>query len=309
MKIKKYLFIIFALCFVGKDLDAIENKILFKIDNEIITTIEIYNYSKYLVELDENIRELNDKEIFEITKNLIVKEKIKKIKLKSEGVIIDLDEKILDNYIKSVFSTKGINNTKDYKKFLKILEIDFDIMKEKLIINLLWNNLIFNKFSTKLNINKDKLKEQIKNQNNGNSISYLLSEIFFESTNKSEINKNVKEIKEYIKKENFKKAALIYSKAESASSGGNIGWINANALSKNIRETLSTTKVNDITNPISVPGGFLILKLENKKFIKNDVNMQKKLNDLIKIKKNQQLSQFSKIFFNKAKKEILVYEF
>ena len=105
-------------CFAHKDLEAIENKILFKIDSEIITTVEIYNYSRYLVALDKNIQELNDKEIFEVTKNVIVKEKIKKIKLGSEGVKIDLDEKILDNYIKSVFSTKGINNISDYKKFL-----------------------------------------------------------------------------------------------------------------------------------------------------------------------------------------------
>ncbi len=297
------------LCFACKDLEAIENKILFKIDSEIITTVEIYNYSRYLVALDKNIRELNDKEIFELTKNVIVKEKIKKIKLNSEGVKIDLDEKLLDNYIKSVFSTKGINNINDYRKFLNKLEIDFDIMKEKLLVNLLWNNLIFNKFSSKLNINKDKLKKEIKDQNNSNSISYLLSEIFFEASDKSTVNKSTKEIKAYIERENFNKAALIYSKADSASDGGNIGWITANALNKNILKALSEIKINSITNPIPVPGGFLILKLEDKKFIKNELNLEKKLNDLIQIKTNQQLNQFSNIYFNKVKKEILIYEF
>ena len=297
------------LCFAYKDLEAIENKILFKIDSEIITTVEIYNYSRYLVALDKNIRELNDKEIFELTKNVIIKEKIKKIKLSSEGVKIDLDEKILDNYIKSVFSTKGINNINDYRKFLNKLEINFDIMKEKLLVNLLWNNLIFNKFSSKLNINKDKLKKEIKDQNNSNSVSYLLSEIFFEASDKSTLSKNTKEIKAYIERENFKKAALIYSKADSASDGGNIGWITANALNKNILKALSETKINSITNPIPVPGGFLILKLEDTKFIKNELNLEKKLNDLIQIKTNQQLNQFSNIYFNKVKKEILIYEF
>ena len=309
MKLKKYLLIIFTLCFVHQDLKAIENKILFKIDSEIITTVEIYNYSRYLVALDKNIDELDDEEIFELTKNIIVKEKIKKITLNSEGVLINLDEKILDNYIKSVFSAKGINNINDYRKFLNNLEIDFDIMKEKLLINLLWNNLIFNKFSSKLNINKDKLKKEIKDQNNRNSISYLLSEIFFEASDKSTVNKSTKEIKAYIERENFNKAALIYSKADSASDGGNIGWITANALNKNILKALSEIKINSITNPIPVPGGFLILKLEDKKFIKNELNLEKKLNDLIQIKTNQQLNQFSNIYFNKVKKEILIYEF
>ena len=297
------------LCFACKDLEAIENKILFKIDSEIITTVEIYNYSRYLVALDKNIRELNDKEIFELTKNVIVKEKIKKIKLKNEGIELDLDEKIFDNYIQSVFSTKGINNLSDYKKFLKNLEIDFTTMKEKLTVNLLWNNLIFNKFSSKLKINKDMLKKQIKNQSNNYLESYLLSEIFFEASDKFTMDKKNKEIRLYIEKENFKKAALVFSKAESVKDGGNIGWVNSNVLNKNISKALSSLKKGDITNPIPVPGGFLILRLDEKKLIKTDLNLEKELEKLIKIKTNQQLSQFSNIYFNRVKKEILINEF
>ena len=309
MKIKKYLLILFLFYFSHQNLQAIENKILFKVDDEIITTVEIFNYSKYLVALDENIGNLNDKEIFEITKNLIIKEKIKKIKLKNEGIILNLDEKVLDNYISSVFSHKGINNLDDYRKFLKSLNIDFDEMKKKLLINLMWNNLVFNKFSSKLNINKENLKKQINDQKKSNSISYLLSEIFFEASDKSSMKQKYKQIKEYIVNNNFRKAALIYSKAESSSNSGNIGWINANALNKNILKVISKLKINEITNPLPVPGGFLILKLEDKKFIKNDLNIEKELNNLIEIKTNQQLSQFSNIYFNKVKKDILVYEF
>ena len=307
--IRKYLSIILIFLFTHQDSDAIENKILFKIDNEIITSVEIFKYSQYLVALDENIKNLNDEEIFEVTKNLIVKEKIKKIKLKNEGIELDLDEKIFDNYIQSVFSTKGINNLSDYKKFLKNLEIDFTTMKEKLTVNLLWNNLIFNKFSSKLKINKDMLKKQIKNQSNNYLESYLLSEIFFEASDKFTMDKKNKEIRLYIEKENFKKAALVFSKAESVNDGGNIGWVNSNVLNKNISKALSSLKKGDITNPIPVPGGFLILRVDEKKLIKTDLNLEKELEKLIKIKTNQQLSQFSNIYFNRVKKEILINEF
>ncbi len=307
--IKKYLIIILLFFFTHQNLEAIENKILFQIENEIITSIEIFKYSQYLIALDKNIRNLNDEEIFEITKNLLIKEKIKKIKLKDEGLKLRLDEKMLDNYIRSIFSTKGINNISDYKKFLNNLEVDFETMREKLTINLLWNNLIFKKFSSKLKINKNILREQIENQKNNFFESYLLSEIFFEATDKLNMDKKNKEIRMYIDKENFNKAALVFSQSESANDEGNIGWINANALSKNISKALSSLKKGDITNPISVPGGFLILRLDDKKFIKKDVNLEEELNKLIKIKTNQQLSQFSNIYFNKVKKEILVNEF
>jgi peptidyl-prolyl cis-trans isomerase SurA len=307
--IKKYLIIILLFFFTHQNLEAIENKILFQIDNEIITSIEIFKYSQYLIALDKNIRNLNDEEIFEITKNLLIKEKIKKIKLKDEGLKLRLDEKMLDNYIRSIFSTKGINNISDYKKFLNNLEVDFETMREKLTINLLWNNLIFKKFSSKLKINKNILREQIENQKNNFFESYLLSEIFFEAADKLNMDKKNKEIRMYIDKENFNKAALVFSQSESANDEGNIGWINANALNKNIRKALSSLKKGDITNPISVPGGFLILRLDDKKFTKKDVNLEEELNKLIKIKTNQQLSQFSNIYFNKVKKEILVNEF
>ena len=309
MNIKKYLLLILIPLFINQNLKAIENKILFKIDNEIITSIEIFKYSNYLVEIDSNIRNLNDKEVFELTKNLLVKEKIKKIKLKNEGVKLDIDEKILDNYIKSIFSRKGINNFNQYKEFLNNLEIEADFMKEKLIINLSWNNLIFKKFSSKLKINKDDLKKKINDQNNINSKSYLLSEIFFEESDKSQVNKKYKEIKTYIEKESFKKAALIYSKADTSRDGGSLGWISAKALNKNILKPLSVLNKNDITDPIPVPGGFLILRLEDKKTIKDVSNFENQLNNLIRIKTNQQLNQFSNIYFNKVKKEITVYEF
>ncbi|MBD1142888.1 peptidylprolyl isomerase [Pelagibacterales bacterium SAG-MED35] len=306
--IKKYLIIILFF-FSHQNLEAIENKILFKIDSEIITSIEVFKYSQYLIALDKNIRKLNDEEIFEITKNLMIKERIKKIKLKDEGLELSIDEKMLDNYIKSIFSTKGLNNLNDYKKFLDNLEVDFEAMKEKLIINLLWNNLIFKKFSSKLKINKSILRKQIENQKNNFLESYLLSEIFFEATDKLNIDKKNKEIRMYIDKENFKKAALVFSQSESANDGGNIGWINANALNKNISKALSSLKKGDITNPIAVPGGFLMLRLDDKKFTKKDLNLEEELNKLVKIKTNQQLSQFSNIYFNKIKKEILVNEF
>ena len=182
-------------------------------------------------------------------------------------------------------------------------------MVEKLIINYLWNNLIFQKFSSKLKINKDDLKKQIKNKKNNYLVSYLLSEIFFEASDKITMDKKKKQIMRYIEQENFKKAALVFSKADSVSDGGNIGWINANVLNKNVSKILSNLNIKDITNPISVPGGFLILKLEDKKFIKTDLNLEKELENLVRIKTNQQLSQYSNIYFNKVKKEIYNNEF
>ena len=68
------LFIIFNI----QNSNTIENKILFKIDNEIITTIDIYDEIKFLRVFNPEINNLEDAELFEISKNSILRDRIKK---------------------------------------------------------------------------------------------------------------------------------------------------------------------------------------------------------------------------------------
>ena len=124
--IKNLIFSFFIIFFISENLKAFENKILFKIDQELITTIDIYNKSKYLIALDEDIKNLKDEEIFEISKNIIIKEKIKKITLKDKQIELSIKDEILDSYIQSIFSSKGISNLDDYKKFVDKLDLNFN---------------------------------------------------------------------------------------------------------------------------------------------------------------------------------------
>ena len=124
MKLKIIIYLLIYLLNIG-NLYSIENKILLKIDNELITSIDIYNYSKYLVKLDTDLKNLKDEEIYEIAKNLLVKQKIKKIKIIKDEISTNIERETMDTYINSVFSTKGINNLDDYKKFIKSLNLNY----------------------------------------------------------------------------------------------------------------------------------------------------------------------------------------
>ena len=147
MKLKKYIHLIFFILICSNNVDAFENRILVKIDQELITSVDIYNQSKYLIALNEEMKNLKDEEIFEISKNFIIREKIKKISLYEENIELKIDDQILDRYIKSSFTFKKLNDLNDFKKFIETLELEFEYMREKLIIDILWNNLIFNKFA------------------------------------------------------------------------------------------------------------------------------------------------------------------
>ena len=308
MKLRKYIHLIFFILFCSNNAVALENRILVKIEQELITSVDIYNHSKYLIALNEEMKKLKDEELFEISKNLIIREKIKKISLNSENKDLTIDDQILDRYIKSSFTFKKLNGLNDYKKFIESLELDFEYMKEKLVIELLWNNLIFNKFSSKIKINKDDLKKEILNKENKYIISYLLQEIVFEASNKSEIESKYKKIQKNINEEGFEKTAFIYSISETSTNGGHLGWINEGSLNRQILKEVKNLKKGENTNPILIPGGFLILKIEDKKSVEKNINIENELNNLIKIKTNQQLNEYSNIYFNRLKKDLTIYD-
>ena len=310
MILKKIIFILFVITlnFNFYKLQAIENKILFKIDNEIITSIDIYNQTKYLKSLNQEIQKLSEQDIFEISKKTIIKEKIKKTELLKNNIKLNLDDKVLNPFIRSVFKPLNINNLNEYKDFINLLDLNFEPMKEKLIIEILWNNLIFKKFSSKIKINKDDLQKEIFNNKNTKQTTYLLNEILFSSTNKLEIESKYKIIKDSIKKKGFKNTALVHSIADSSKNGGSLGWVNKNSLNKKIIEKLSVLKENEYSDPILTPGGFLILMIEDKKEIEKKIDLEKELNDLIRINTNQQLSQFSAMHLNRVMMDVSINE-
>ena len=165
---------------------SLENKILVKIENQIITSLDINNESKYLVALNPSIKNTSDEEIIKLAKRSIMQEKIKKIEIEKNFNNPEIPEKFLEQILQRVYSRIGLSSLDDFKKYLINNDINFENVRKKLEIEALWNELILIKFSSKVNINKKKLKEKIKN-NNKFLKSYLLSEIFFEVSNMKEL--------------------------------------------------------------------------------------------------------------------------
>ncbi len=110
-----------------------------------------------------------------------------------------------------------------------------------------------------------------------------------------------------IEKLGFKKTALIHSNSDTATSGGLIGWIKENNLNQNIRTILSKLRIGQISKPIRTSGGFIILKIEDEKKYKSTFNLDDKIAEVIKFKTDDQLNQFSNMYFNKIKKDLTIY--
>ena len=287
---------------------SIENKILFKINEDIITSIDIENEYRYLIALNKNIRNLNEDEIFEISKKSIIREKIKKIVILNNFKDPKIPDKYLDFLLKRIYQKINIKNKEEFNEYLKINKIDYNNVRKKIETEALWNELIMLKFKSKIQINKEQIKESIINRKKTTTKSYLLSEILFEVSSSDKLSNTYFEIKKTINEKGFDNAALSHSVSNTASIGGELGWVDESSLNKNLRSILKKTKENDFTNPIPVPGGFLILKIDQIKEIKNELNIEDEVQKMINIKTNNQLNQFSIIYFNKVKKDIKIDE-
>ena len=301
--------LIFVFFFYSTNLFCLENKILIKIEEDIITSIDVENESKYLLLLNQNVKNLNKEEIFDISKRSIIREKIQNIELIKNFKDLKIPEDYLNQILKNVYQTLGINDLDTFKKYLKENSVDYNHVKKKIETEALWNQLIIVKFSSKIIINENEIRKKLNDNINNFSKSFLVSEIFFETTNADEVEILYNKIRKTIEKEGFDKAALTHSSSTTSSLGGKLGWIEEDTLNQNLKEIFNTMKEGEFTNPITIPGGFMILKIDKIKKVKKNQNIEEEVKKIANIKKNNQLNQFSKMHFNKIKKDINISEF
>ncbi len=304
----KLLVTIFVLIFFNiVNLEALENKILFKINNEIITSIDVYEEIKFLKVFNPEVNNLNEEELIEIAKNSITKDKIKKIEIMKYVKEIKVADKFLLKFIIDRYSRKGLSSIDDFENYINNNNLNLKVAKEKIAIELIWNDIIFQKFSSKVNINKEKIKKNLlKNKQKKMQRELSLSEIVFTITQKSEFEKKYEKIIFDIEQTGFKNAALIHSISDTASLGGLIGWVKEDNLNDNIKNIIKTLKIGEISKPIRTSQGFLIIKIEDIKEYEIKFNLDEKVKEIVRYKTNEQLNQFSNIYFNKVKKDLIL---
>ena len=286
---------------------GIENKILVKIENQIITSLDVNSEYKYLIALNPSLKNSSKKDVIELSKRSIVNERIKKIEIEKTFKNPQLPEEFLNKILQNVYSRIGLANLDDFKEYLILNNVDIENVKNKLEIEALWNELILIKFSSKVKINEKNLKAKI-NKDNKFSKSYLLSEISFEVSNLNDLDNKFSEISDVINNSGFDFAALKYSVSTTSNFGGKLDWINENSLNKKIKDAIKNLKINDFTKPINVSGGFLILQINDIRNTQIEVNVEEELIKITNFEKNNQLNQYSKIYYNKIKKNLQIDE-
>ncbi len=277
-------FFILALFFSGNLLSNIENKIVLKVENQIITDFEIKN--KILTSLVLSNEEINQNNINKLKKdalNTLIDTKIKKIEVTKYNIEKDISK--IESYIDSIYT-----DIPSLRKKLSENNLDYELFYEDLAIQFMWQELIYNIYSKRINnIDFNSMDNEITKyiESASEIAEFRISEIEFPINNNEGLEKKISDIEKEIKDLNFDQIVLKYNNQKLNSSSFDLGWISSVSLDPQINKIMSKMKVGDLTRPIKRQNSIIILKLTDKRFSK------KQNIDTAKLKEN---------FINKKKK-------
>ena len=299
---QKILFLITLLLLINLKVSALETVyIAFKIDDEIITNIDIKKEADFLIAMNETLETIDKNQLVELSKRSIIKETIKKKELSK---YFELNQKgpYLDTFMQNLIVKLNLKSLDEFEAFLNNYDLKIDEVKKKIEIDYYWNKLIYEKYKNQLDINKDAIREKIsKKKLIKDKKIYELSEIIFEKDQNISLEDKVNSISESISEIGFKNTANLYSISDSNKYGGSIGWVEEISLSEKISKILSKTDLGNYTETIKIGANFLILKIDNIKFEKSEIDEEKEFSKIYNFEADRKLEQLSKIYFNKIK--------
>lgn len=280
-----------------------------KIDNQILTNYDIKNEKNYLLALNPNLRNLSEKDIDRYAMDSLINENIKKIEIEKKFEILQ-NKDIIKKIIADLYSGIGISGINEFKDHLKNYNINLELVENKISIEVAWNDYIFNKFNRSVVIDEGKIRNKIKELSKKNKVeNILLSEIIFTINENENLENKLDKIKNSIDKIGFEETAKIYSVSESKKNGGKIGWVYKTQLSNKISKQIEKVNVGELTNAITTPGGFILLKVVDRKNELLEINEEDQFNKAVNFEKNRQLTMYSTLYYKRVYNKSVINEF
>ena len=307
--IKKIILILFFINLSHSYILAKNNVfIVASINDEIITNYDLQREGEYLKILNPKLNQLNDDQLLNIAKTSLINEIIKKKEILKR---IDLQNNVnpfLDDYLNNLYSKLNYNNIDEFENALLKQDIyNINQIKDKLNIELYWNDIIYNKYSNQIKIDKEKIKKKLKSFELQEKIEeYLISEIYIYEENIDKLNKKIKIVVKDIEEKSFEYAAINYSKSASAENEGKLDWMNEKEINDKMLSEIKKLKVGEVSDPIQDMSGIFFFKLNDKKETENKINLNIELKKILDREKNKQLNFFSSNHFNKLKEHSII---
>ena len=300
------IFLTVTLYFLGSSFlhASLENKIIVKVGNNIITEFDIKNkILSSLILANQEINQFNIDKLKQQTLESLIILELKKAELSrfdfknnsSEiELYIDQISQIDKNEIKLKFNERGI---------------DYNIFYEEVETQLKWQKFIYNFYKNKINIDDSEVNNEIKklSTKRKNIQEFRISELEILLNNNKKNEDLIKNVLNQIDLLGFENSVAKFSISSTSTNKGDLGWINSSSLSKQILEAVSELQVGQVSQPIIRQNSVLFLKLTDKRstLLENkDLKVLKK--NLINQKKNELFNLYSSSHLSKLKNSIFI---
>ena len=307
----KKIFILLTIINLLSNTVIAENKheIIIKINNQIITNFDIQKETKYLLALNPSLNNLSMKQIKEISKNSLIRETIKENEI-LKYYKINYEDPELSKFVINIYKRLNIGDEVEFNTYLSKFDLNINTVTKKIAIERAWNKMIFDKFKNQVVVDELRIKKELEKKLGKSEIqtSFLISEILFQSKNEKEYQETYNKIIKTVEESSFKSAASIYSISDSSINSGEIGWVKKNEVSNSIYNELNKLNIGDISQPIKVASGFLIIYLEDLKKVEQEINTEEEFKKIIMTERNIQLNEYSIIYYKKIEKQIFINE-
>lgn len=308
-KIFKIFFIIFYLTLSNNlsSFSSIKNNIIAKVGNEIITLVELENkVNTTLILANQKINQENINKLKNISLKRLIDLKIKQSEIKKFN--ITLNEIAIENHMQKISKNLNIDPA-ELKKFFELSKIDYEQYKKEVETEFLWQRLISQLYSSKINIDKDQIEKEVlelsKNKNKNLEFKLAELEINYENETKNEL---INEIKNSINKIGFSETVIKYSISSSASNRGEIGWVNSKVISSNLIDKIKNLKIGEVSSEIIGVDTLVFYKMVDKRLSEDtekiNINIARK--KIIDNKKNELLNLYSNSHLSKKKNSIVI---
>ena len=302
--LKKFVIFFFLLNFGTSAFGVIQNKILIKIENEIISSYELKNKINTLIVLsNKEVNQSNIDKIKKIAVNELINLKMKKIELAKYN--LEIDRNNLNSYLNKISS----GNIQEFKNKFKVNNLDYNFYLDEIKTQLTWQKLIFSLYKDKVIIEEKEINDDLEKSLKLNSTikEYNLSEMDILLDNNTDLSKKLSEINFQIQNYGFEETAKQFSGSYSASEGGRLGWLSEKSLSNKILNRVNKLKINEISDPIISGNSLMLIKLNNVRVKQvQNLNTEDLRKSIIKRRKNELFSLYSNSHLSKIKNNLLV---
>ena len=312
MKIKNYFFkFIILVNLINLEFNAhaaTENKIIGKVENQIISSYELKNKIKTILFLSNQTM---TQENIDMTKkqalHQLINHKLKKSRLLQKN-IKTADDSQVNNFFDNL-SSKYETNKAGLQKIFKNNDLNFDLYYNEIKTEYNWQKLIFTRFNSKVSLDEKIIQNELNTyiETQDNLYEYNLAEIEISLNNNLDDKKTIIEINRQITEIGFDKAAIKYSVSTSSINGGALGWISSKSLSEEILSIISEMKIGEISKPIIQTNTATILQLLKKRKVNiSGLDLEKLRKQIVTNKKNELLNLYSSNHLSKIKNNALI---